>query len=104
MGRVNSTAIGVHAIGEIMLVQISGRMISEDQVALSVGWSWKENISGESRGSVTGVERRGHDYVRDLTGWNVDRGAGFTYVEPIATYVHQVRPYADISGLGILPP
>lgn len=106
MGHVNTTALqsGAYAIGEIMLVSATGQLVDDDLFNIDFAWSWKENVSGESWGDVTGVEYDGHDFAWPLTKPYVDRDDNLLGWEPRAVYVNRVHPRADLSAIGVLPP
>jgi len=104
IGAVNSIAIGNYKIGEVMLVSLVGSQVDEERVSLSVGWSWKPNVTGEVHGDVTGIAYRGHDYVWDWMEVYYDVPTQTMGNYPRWTYVHEVWPMADIRQIGILPP
>lgn len=104
IGAVNSVPIGVHSVGEVMLVQVAGNQVDDLTMQLQLGWAWKPNVTGEARGDVEDIEYNGHDYTWDLHEPVVDRDENVLAMKPVATYVHRVHPYADITAIGILPP
>jgi len=106
MGHVNSTALtsGAYAIGEICLVSAVGSLVSNEAFHLDFGWSWIQNVSDETRDQVTGVDYNGHDHVWDFRQGFIDRDIVGVVQEVVATYVHRIRPYSDLSAIGVQPP
>lgn len=106
MGHVNSVSLtsGAYAVGEICLVHVIGSLISEQAFHLDFGWNWTQNVSSETRGDVTGVSYNGQDYVWDALVPYTDRDGARIAWKIATTYVHRVRKYSDLSGMGVVPP
>lgn len=106
VGSVNSAPLqaGAYAIGEVMLTDVVGQLVDDDTFNINFAWSWKENVSGETWGDVTGVAYNGHDYPWPMTKPFVDRNNNLIGWKPGAVIVSRVWPYADISACGVLPP
>ncbi|HMO84083.1 MAG TPA: hypothetical protein PKC18_04090 [Lacipirellulaceae bacterium] len=106
-GAVNSSSLtgGAYAAGEILLTHVVGSLISADAFLLDFGWNWTPNVVDETRDGVEDVSYNGQDFVWDglapAFGPEVDPPIAWAVV---SSYVHQVRPYADLSALGIQPP
>lgn len=106
MGHVNSASLtsAAYAIGEICLVQAVGSLISNEAFHVDIGWNWAPNVSSENRGTVTGVNRNGQDYVWDFLVPFTDRSNVRLGWQIKHTYVHRVRQYSDLSAIGVQPP
>jgi hypothetical protein len=103
---VNSVSLqgGAYAAGEIMLVSAIGFQSSNTDFQLELGWSWKQNVTGETRESITGIAYDGHDFVWEWTGPRLDRLNVIISTQIRSVFVNQVSPRADLSVIGILPP
>ena len=106
MGHVNSASLtgGAYAAGEICLVHAIGSLASDRAFTLDFGWNWTQNVTGETRGAVTGISYNGHDHVWDMRQDVVDRDLLAIIPEIVAVYVHRVREYSDLSATGVEPP
>lgn len=105
-GMVNSTSLvsGSYAAGELLIAYMVGIRMSDHEFLIDAGWSWQQNVTGETRGGVTGVHYDGQDYVWDWKEPIVDRSTNHFGLNPKYTYVHRVRPRGDISAVGFVPP
>ncbi|HMP07419.1 MAG TPA: hypothetical protein PJ982_13795 [Lacipirellulaceae bacterium] len=106
-GAVNSASLtsGAYAVGEVLLTHVIGSLISNDAFLLDFGWNWMPNVVDETRDGVEDVSYNGQDLVWD----GLAPAFGPEEDPPIAwavvsTYVHRVRPYADLSAVGVQPP
>lgn len=104
IGHVNSVAIGPHAAGEIMLVLVTVQQLDDDSALVKVGWNHKENVTNDSRGSITGITYNGHHYVWETHRPIPNRDGGVLVLEPQYVYVNEVWPTADITAIGVSPP
>lgn len=104
-GCVNSTSMqsGAYAAGELIIVACMGQQISEKAVQIETSWNWIQNVSGETRGEVSGVSYNGQDFVWDWVTNEIDR-AHIHYLHKVtAVYVNRVRPRIDMTSIGLLP-
>ena len=106
VGRSNSTALtsGTYQPGTIFLCHVLGHKASPTEFLLEIGWSYKPNVTGESRGEVTGISYRGHYFVWEMPKLIVDRAQVKIFQQPEFVIVNQVWPEDDLSTLGIEPP
>lgn len=104
-GCSNSSSMqaGAYAAGELLIVHCAGAQISEKAVQIETGWNWKQNVSDETRGEVTGVSYDGQDFVWDWVTNSIDRESQRYEHKITAVYVNRVRPRVDMHSLGILP-
>jgi hypothetical protein len=105
-GYVNSVPLtsGAYAAGEVIITHIIGSQTNDDLFHIDIGWNWTKNVADESRGTITGIDYDGQDYVWEYAKVAVDTLAAMTGAALKAVYVNQVRPRADLSVIGILPP
>ena len=106
MGHVNLSSLtgGAYPAGEICLVHASGTLISKEAFHVDIGWNWAQNVSGETRGEVDDVAYNGQDFVWDRTWPHTERAFSALAWKIIASYVHRVREYSDLSAIGVQPP
>jgi hypothetical protein len=52
-------------------------------------------------GSITGINKKGWEYLDILWGDSLDTSANWSIKKPRAAYVHKVAELGDFSGLGI---
>ncbi len=106
VGKVNSAALtsGTYPIGTIFLYSIQGQLGTKDEFLLELAWSYKANVTGETRGAITGIDYNGHDYVWEKPKCVANRANGALFGTPEIVVVNRVHPYADLSTLGIQPP
>jgi hypothetical protein len=105
-GAVNSDSLGsgVYLPGEMMIGYCHGSQITNGVFQIVTGWCWQRNVTGETRGPVSGIAYRGHDFTWNLFEQNCDRNAILFPVKVRAVYVNQVRPMVPFSGLLVSPP
>src|SRR3989304_8925166 len=87
------------ALGNIVAVV----QLGTTEFHLELGWSGKQNVSGETRESVSGIAYDGHDFVWEWTEDNVDRNATVIGKKIKSVFVNQVSPRTDLSVIGIEP-
>lgn len=106
VGRFNTVALaaGAYQPGEIYLCSVFGNKTSAGEYSFDIAWSYRPNVSGQTRGSVTGIAYRGHDYVWEAPHRVIDRALVTMLTSPGHVVVNQVWDGADLSQLGIEPP
>ena len=98
---VNNVAWRVWAAKEVRLLGVSGSASGEDNVELNFSFAAEPNITGRTIGAITGIEKKGWDYL-----WveykTEDGGASKTLVkQPLAVHVEQVYGYGNFATLGL---
>jgi len=100
-GKVNSDAFRGFAIGEVLFLGASGSQQGDEDWQVDYSFAASPNVTGLSIGGITGITKRGWDYlwvyyanVQDDTGKVVRR-------VPRQVNVEQVYQYTPFSGLGI---
>ena len=87
------------AAGEVRFM--GGRMVerSDGYWELTRVFEVAENVTGQSFAGVTGIDKKGHEYVWALTQRIEDTVAKTVVVDTISVQVHEVYPPADFSLL-----
>ena len=103
-GTTNSAAFRGFEAGEVLFVGCSGSQEWDDQKgkgpwSLSFRFVASKNVTGETIGDITGVSKKGHEYLwvryEDAVDSNV------LLKRPKAVYVNKVYKDSDFSLLGI---
>jgi hypothetical protein len=103
-GTTNNGAFRGFEAGEVLFVGCSGSQEWDDQKgkgpwSLSFRFVASKNVTGETIGDISGVSKRGHEYLwvryEDAVDSNV------LLKKPKAVYVNKVYRESDFSALGI---
>lgn len=103
-GTVNNAPFRGFAAGEVLFLGASGTrrgLNADDKWEIAYKFAASPNRSGLSVGSITGISKRGWDYLWVQYGEDVDGTAKVLIKKPVAVYVEQVYPFANFGGLGI---
>lgn len=100
-GCVNNATFKGFAAGECLFLGASGSQKGEEDWAITYNFAAQPNASSLSVGSITGITKRGWDYLWIRYEDAEDTTAKRLVKLPIAAYVEQVYTYAALSGLGI---
>jgi hypothetical protein len=103
-GTTNSDAFRGFEAGEVLFVGCSGSHEWDDQKghgpwSLSFKFVASRNVTGETIGSISGIEKKGHEYL-----WvrYEDAVEGSSLLKkPKAVYVNRVYKESSFAGLGI---
>lgn len=101
VGKVNSTSFRGFAAGELLCTGVSGSIRGTDLWTLRYGWSALPNVSGLSIGPLSGITKRGWDYLEIHFEEEVDATNKVTLKKPYAYTVHQVIGYENYGLFGI---
>ena len=103
-GTTNSSAFRGFEAGEVLFIGCSGSQEWDDQKgkgpwSLSFRFVASKNVTGEPIGDISGVSKKGHEYLwvryEDAVDSNV------LLKKPKAVYVNKVYKESDFSALGI---
>jgi hypothetical protein len=103
-GTTNSAVFRGFEAGEVLFVGCSGSHEWDDQKgsgpwSLSFKFVASKNVTNETIGSITGIEKKGHEYLwvryEDTVGGNT------LLKTPKAVYVNRVYKESNFAGLGI---
>lgn len=103
-GTTNNASFRGFEAGEVLFVGCSGSQEWDDQKgrgpwSLSFRFVASKNVTGETIGDITGVAKKGHEYLWVRYEDAVDSST--LLKKPKAVYVNQVYRPADFSALGI---
>lgn len=103
-GTVNTESFRGFAAGEVLFLGASGAQQWDSQKGdgpwnLSYKFIASPNATGLTVGSITGIEKKGHEYLWVLYEDNVSDDT--LLKKPKTVYVNQVYKTASFSGLGI---
>jgi hypothetical protein len=103
-GAVNSGFFRGFAPGEVLFLGAAGSRRGtgiEDPWEITFRFAASPNRTGVTVGSITGIQKRGWDYLWVQYGEDVDAAAQALIKKPTAVYVEQVYPFGDFGALGI---
>lgn len=103
-GAVNDGPFRDFQAGEVLFLGASGSRRGtgpEDRWEIAFAFAASPNRSDLTVGAITGIAKRGWDYLWVQYGDDVDPDAQVLIKRPIAAYVEQVYPFASFAGLGI---
>ncbi|MGC4004702.1 MAG: hypothetical protein QM811_16910 [Pirellulales bacterium] len=103
VGKVNSATWKNYAAGELLFTSCTGSVTGTDKDwDVTFGFTVSENVTGLTVGNISGITKRGWDYLDVL--WESTLDLGSERVTPIAAYVHKVYQDAAYSAPGVLMP
>lgn len=103
-GTVNNSPFRGFAAGEVLFLGASGTRRGtgvDDKWEIAYSFAASPNRTGLSVGSISGIQKRGWDYLWVQYGEDVDATAKVLIKKPIAVYIEQVYPFTNFGGLGI---
>ena len=100
-GKVNSELFKGFAPGECLFLGVSGRKRAQGDWALTYTFAATPNVEGLEIGDITGIAKRGWDYLWVRYEDAKDEGSSNLVPKPRAVYVEQVYVYANLNLLGI---
>ena len=100
-GCVNNATFKGFDAGSVLFLGASGNQKGEEDWQITYQFACSPNATGLSVGSITGIAKRGWDYLWVMYDDAEDTTAKRIVKSPVAAYVEQVYTYADFSGLGI---
>lgn len=100
-GKVNNATWRGRQKGELLFLGASGAQGTKVDPEISYSFLASRNVTGLSFGAITGVDKRGHEYLWVATKLQDDSTAGTLVSVPLGVYVHQVYEYGDFNLLGI---
>jgi len=103
-GKVNQAAFRTFDTGEVIFLGASGsrrgREVTDDW-EVSFKFSASPNMTGIEIGEMTGIRKRGWEYIWVRYDDEEDEFASVLVKRPMAAYVEQVYRYGDFRQLGI---
>ena len=100
-GRINAAPFRGFAAGEVLFLGASGSQRGEEDWEITFRFAASPNVSGLSVGNITGIAKRGWDYLWVRYEDAEDATAKVLVKRPVAAYVERVYYDGDFSALGI---
>ncbi len=101
-GRVNASGFKGFAAGEMLFLGASGaKRSSEDFWEITYRFACSPNATGLSVGPITGIAKKGWEYLWALYEDTEDTAAKRIVKRPVAAYVERVYEDGNFGGLGV---
>lgn len=100
-GTVNNGGFRGFSAGEVLFLGASGSQRGHDDWEISFKFAASPNVTGLVVGDITGIAKKGWEYLWVRYADAEDTSARVLVKKPIGAYVEQVYPYGNFAGLGI---
>lgn len=100
-GTVNNGSFKGFAPGEVLFLGASGSQRGHDDWEIGFKFAASPNATGLTIGDITGVNKKGWEYLWVRYADMEDVSAKVLVKRPVAVYIEQVYPYGNFAGLGI---
>jgi len=100
-GKVNDASFKGLAAGECLFLGASGSKRGEEDWEITFRFAASPNRTGISVGSITGISKKGWEYLWVRYADVEDAGSNTLVKQPVAAYVEQVYEYGNFAALGI---
>ncbi|MBK9128174.1 MAG: hypothetical protein IPM13_10280 [Phycisphaerales bacterium] len=100
-GKVNSVAFKGFAAGECLFLGASGSRRGYGDWEITYRFAASPNMTGLAVGDITGIAKKGWEYLWVRYADELDQAASRLIKRPIGAYVEQVYQYGDLNQLGI---
>ena len=100
-GSVCSAPFKGFQAGEVLFLGASGSLRGQADWEIGYKFAASPNVSNLTVGDITGIVKRGWDFLWVLYEEAEDESAKALVKRPRAVYVEQVYPLQDLNGLGI---
>jgi len=100
-GKVNGAGFRGFSPGEVLFLGASGSKRGEDDWEITFRFAASPNITGLVVGNITGINKKGWEYLWVRYADDEDANAKVLVKKPIGVYVERVYENGDFSGLGI---
>lgn len=97
----NDAAFRGYAAGEVMFISASGSLVSEDDFPITFKFSASENITDFRAGDITGIDKKGWEYLWFRYQTVEDAAAKMLVKKPISAHVEQMFRETDFTDLGL---
>lgn len=101
VGTVNDAPFKGFAAGEVLFLGARGSRRGPADWRIDFLFKIEKNVTGVSIGAITGISKKGHEYLWVLYEDAVDTAAKMLVRKPQIVYVEQVYETADHSLIGI---
>ncbi len=100
-GKTNNATFKGFAIGECLFLGASGSKRGKGDWEITFRFAASPNKTGLTVGSITGIAKKGWEYLWVRYKDAVDATAGALVKEPMAVYIEKVYEEGDFADLGI---
>ncbi|OHB56824.1 MAG: hypothetical protein A2Y07_06845 [Planctomycetes bacterium GWF2_50_10] len=100
-GKVNSAPWRHYQQGEVLFQGASGSKRGKGDWELAFKFSASPNKTNVTIGSITGISKKGWEYLWVRYADADDTGAKALIKKPLAVYIEQVYEYGNFAGLGV---
>lgn len=100
-GRTNDDVFHGRPAGEVLFTGADGSQGIKDDPVLDYHFLRFPNLTAETIGDITGIAKKGHEYLWVLFQEKEDTNAKKTTKRPRVVYVERVYDDADFASLGI---
>lgn len=100
-GRVNDATFRGFAAGECLFLGANGSKRGDERWGITYHFACQPNLTGLSVGTITGIAKKGWEYLWVRYGTFEDTAAYQLVQRPTAAYVERVFESGDFSDLGI---
>jgi hypothetical protein len=100
-GKVNNAGFKGFTVGECLFLGASGAKRGEEDWEITFRFAGSPNVTGLAVGPISGIAKKGWEYLWVRYADVEDTGAKMLVKRPIAAYVEQVYDYGNFAGLGI---
>ena len=100
-GRTNDAAFKGCAIGECLFLGASGSQRGDGSWEITFRFAASPNVTGLTIGSITGIDKKGWEYLWVQYEDAEDSGAKCVVKRPASVHVERVCDAGDFAGLGI---
>jgi hypothetical protein len=100
-GKVNGGAFKGFAVGECLFLGAAGAKRGSGDWEITFRFAASPNVANLTIGDITGVDKKGWEYLWVRYADRVDDTAKALVKKPVAAYVERVYEYGDFGLLGI---
>ncbi|MBE3100133.1 MAG: hypothetical protein IMZ44_23690 [Planctomycetes bacterium] len=100
-GRTNNAAFKGFAEGEVLFLGASGSQRGDDSWEITFRFAASPNVTGLTIGSITGIDKKGWEYLWVQYEDAEDSGAKCVVKRPASVHVERVYDSGSLAGLGI---
>lgn len=100
-GTMNNDGFRGFGAGEVLFLGAAGSVRGQEHWEITYRFAASPNVVGLTVGSISGISKRGWDYLWVRYADVEDTAARMLVKRPLAVYVEQVYPLTNFAGLGI---
>ncbi|GAB5404295.1 MAG: hypothetical protein Aurels2KO_25260 [Aureliella sp.] len=100
-GTINSASWYSYAAGELLFLGATGEIVPGHPTEVTYNFAASANATGLTIGSISGIAKKGHEYMWVLYEDDEDSTAKKLVKKPLAAYVERVYTETAFSALGL---